>query len=371
MPLILIGPLSVSIITGLLALLISIMDKIVNNYGEVKLDINGGQKVLTVSGGSTLLSTLAEQKIFIPSACGGKGTCGTCKVTVTTDIGPHAATETPLLTGKEIKENVRLSCQVKVKKDLSIQIPEDLFAIRRFKTTVESIVDLTHDIKEVYLKLDDPPEVNFKAGQYAQFIIPPYGKIKESTQRAYSMNSTPQDKNRLGFLIRLVPGGIATTYVHTLLKTGDKLEVIAPVGQFRLHESGAIMLCIAGGSGMAPLHSIIFDLVNRGVTDRQVWYFFGARNKKELFYFERFQELEQKWSNFHFIAALSEPLPDDNWKGDVGLITDVLDSYLKDKIKPDFPKEGYLCGSPGMIDACIRVLKAHDVTDENIFYDKF
>ncbi|MBN1698832.1 MAG: 2Fe-2S iron-sulfur cluster binding domain-containing protein, partial [Spirochaetales bacterium] len=310
-------------------------------------------------------------RIFLPSACGGKGTCGTCKAKVVSDIGPYLPTELPLLSEEEQKEGIRLACQIKVKKNIEIEIPEELFNIGLYKTAVSSITDITHDIKEVYLKLVEPREIKFTSGQYAQFIIPPYGKISGSTQRAYSMLSVPSDSGRLGFLVRLVPGGIATTYVHTVMKEGDGFELIAPIGDFRLHSSDAVMLCIAGGSGMAPIHSILFDMEERGVRDRDVWFFFGARNKKELFYTERFRELEKRWPRFHYVPALSSPLPEDNWDGETGLITDVLDKYLKDKLESSPEKEGYLCGSPGMIDACVKVLTSHNVKEGAIYYDKF
>jgi Na+-transporting NADH:ubiquinone oxidoreductase subunit F len=367
----LIGPLTVSIISTLLALIISLVDRVVNNYGIVKIDINKKQKTFDIKGGAPLLFTLAEQNIFLPSACGGKGTCGTCKVKIESDVGPHLPTEVPLLEKAELEQNVHLACQLKVKKDLQITIPEELFAIQQFKTEVISVRDVTHDIKEVYVKLIEPNSISFKAGQYAQLVIPPYDRIKQSTQRAYSMLSTPQDSEQLGFLIRLVPGGIATTYVHTILKQWDKMDVIAPMGEFMLHESDAIMLCIAGGSGMAPLYSIIFNMVETGNIDREVWYFFGARNLKELFYIERFRKLEKKWPSFHFIPALSEPLAKDNWQGETGLITKVLDKFLKTRISPDKTKEGYLCGSPGMINACIKVLKEYNVRQDKIYFDKF
>lgn len=367
----LIGPLTVSLISTLLALIISLVDKVVNNYGVVKIDINNKQKTLDIKGGAPLLFSLAQESIFLPSACGGKGTCGACKVKIESDVGPHLPTEVPLLEKKELKQNIHLACQLKVKQDLRITIPEELFAIQQFKTEVISIRDLTHDIKEIYVKLIESNSISFKAGQYAQLVIPPYGKIKQSTQRAYSMLSTPRDSDQLGFLIRLVPDGIATTYVHTILKQGDKLDVVAPMGDFILHQSDALMLCIAGGSGMAPLHSIIFNMVETGNMNREVWYFFGARNLKELFYTERFRELEKKWPDFHFVPSLSAPLPGDNWQGETGLITEVLDKFLKTRITPDKEKKGYLCGSPGMINACIKVLLDNKVRQDNIYFDKF
>ena len=361
----------VSILSTALALIISLVDKTVNNYGITTISINKDQKTLQVKGGAPLLATLAEEGIFIPSACGGKGTCGTCKVAVLSDVGPFLPTELPLLEKEDIKHNIHLSCQVKVKKDIAISIPEELFAIKQFKTMVTSIRDLTHDIKEVYVKLIKPETISFTSGQYAQFIIPPYNKISETNQRAYSILTTPADSGQLGFLVRLVPGGIATTYIHTLLKQGDNLDLVGPVGDFMLHDSNDVAICIAGGSGMAPLHSIIYDMKEKGNTKREVWYFFGVRNLNELFYMKRFQALEQEWPGFHFIPALSKPEPDDNWKGETGLITEVLDNYLKNRISPAAQKEGYLCGSPGMINACIKVLTNNNIPDDKIYYDKF
>lgn len=363
------GPLALAGLSALLAAIISITDKIVNNYGEVKIKINKDQKELTVNGGDSLLSLLGSNKIFIPSACGGKGTCGACKVKVVSDIGDYLPTEIPLMDGDEINQNIRLSCQTKVKKDIEIDIPEELFAIKEFKTEVESIKDLTYDIKEVKLKLDS--EISFKAGQYAQIVIPPYNDIKNTTQRAYSISSGPEDKNHLEFLIRLVPGGIATTYVHTFLKQGDTLNIIAPVGDFYLKDTNNDILCIAGGSGMAPIKSILLNMINRKITDRKVWFFFGAKSVNDLFYEDIMENYKKKLDNINFIPALSEPLPEENWKGESGLITEILDKYLKDKIKTDKEKECYLCGSPGMIDACIKILNKHNITDDKIFYDKF
>ena len=181
------GPLALAGLSAFLAAVISITDKIVYNYGEVKININKNQKELTVQGGDTLLSLLGTNNIFIPSACGGKGTCGTCKAKVVSDIGDYLPTETPLLEKNEMKENIRLSCQIKVKKDINIEIPDELFLIKQFNTKIVSIKDLTYDIKEVRVKLDS--EISFKSGQYAQLVIPPYNKIKNNTQRAYSISS--------------------------------------------------------------------------------------------------------------------------------------------------------------------------------------
>jgi len=374
-PLIL-GPLVVALVSSALAFLISLTDRVVNDYGEVQIDINGGKKLLKVRGGSPLLGTLAFENIFLPSACGGRGSCGACKVKVRSDVGPHLPTELPYLNSQEVAQNVRLACQVKLKKDISIEIPEALFNIKKFKTTVERIRDLTYDIKEVYLRLSDAAiadgGISFTPGQYAQLVTPPYGDVKESVQRAYSMSSTPQDREHIELLIRLVPGGIATTYVHTRLKEGDTIEVVGPFGEFGVRDTKALMVFVAGGSGMAPFKSMLNHMAQTGAwQDRDIWYFFGARSKRDMFYLEEMEELGKRFSNFHFVPALSEPKPEDNWTGPVGLITNVLDSYFKERMAPDVPKEGYLCGSPGMIDACIKVMTNNGITTDKIYYDKF
>jgi Na+-transporting NADH:ubiquinone oxidoreductase subunit F len=371
LPTVLIAPLSIGVISAILAAVITIIDKIVNNYGDVVIDINEGSKKLNVRGGAPLLTTLAESGIFVPSACGGRGSCGACKVKVRSDIGPLLPTETPYLTQEEIEDGVRLSCQIKVKADIDLSIPEELFNIQQIKGMVESIKDVTHDIKEVYIGLTEPEEISFKAGQYAQLAVPPYQKIRDYNQRAYSMSSPPYDKSHLEFLIRLVPGGIATTYVHTILKEGDEVELVGPFGDFGIRETPAVMLCIAGGSGMAPFRSIFREMVKQGKTDREVWYFFGARTEKDLFYLDEMKELEAEWKSFHFVPALSEPDPNGSWQGETGLITEVLDKYLTEKIDSEADQEGYLCGSPGMLDACIKVLTDSGIPEEKIYFDKF
>ncbi|MDA3810664.1 MAG: 2Fe-2S iron-sulfur cluster binding domain-containing protein [Spirochaetaceae bacterium] len=366
----LIAPTAIALIAATLAAAISIVDKIVNNYGEVDLSINDGKKVLKINGGDTILSSLASEGIFIPSACGGRGTCGACKCQVSSDVGPYLPTETPYMSKQELTDNIRLACQVKIKTDIGIEIPDELFNIRKYNTVITSIRDVTHDIKEINFDLQGE-EINFKAGKYVQLVVPPHGKVKGTTQRAYSMSSKPGDKGKVELLVRLVPGGIATTWAHTLLEVGSKVELIGPFGDFYRSDTDATMICIAGGSGMAPFKSILYDMFDNGELDREVWYFFGARTSKDIFYVEEMMELDKKWDNFHFIAALSEPEEGSEWAGETGLITDVLDKYLKTKINPDKPKEGYLCGSPGMIDACNNVLTSNNMPLDKIYYDKF
>jgi len=367
----LIAPLAIAGIAGVLSALIVVVDMVANNYGEVTISINGGKKEMTVKGGAPLLVTLSSEGLYLPSACGGRGSCGACKCKVTSDVGPHLPTETPYMSPQELKDNIRLACQVKVKADIGIEIPEDLFNVKQFKATVKSIRDVTYDIKEVLFDLGDKT-VDFEAGKYVQLVIPPYNKIKGYTQRAYSMSSRPSNRNQIEVLIRLVPGGIATTYVHEHLKEGDRMDLIGPFGDFQRTKSDSIMICVAGGSGMAPFKSMLYDLVDTGETDREVWFFFGARTTKDMFYMDEMKSLEEKLPNFHFVPALSEAQPDENWNGATGMITDVLDSYIKEKVNAEGRiMEGYLCGSPGMIGACNKVMNDNGIGPDSIFYDKF
>lgn len=363
---ILVPALVVGGISALLATIINIVNALVNNYGEVKININGSKEI-TVTGGTNLMSTLGASKIFIPSACGGKGSCGLCKVTVKTDIGPILPTEFPYLSKEEQESGVRLSCQIKVKSDLDIEIPEELFNIKEYEVTVESIIDLTHDIKAVSFSL--PEEMDFKAGQYVQLIVPPYDTVKDGVMRAYSMASATSEKKSIELLIRLVPEGLATTYVHKYMKKGDKLKITGPFGDFYLRDTTSDIIFIAGGSGMAPIKSIALNMVENNI-DREAYYFFGARTKKDMFYLDLFASIEEQLPNFHFIPALSDPTPEDEWTGDVGLITDVVDRYLKKQ--GERQREAYLCGSPGLINACVNgVLRSHNIPESEIFYDKF
>ncbi len=363
------APLVVSSLSAGLALAISIVDAIVNNYGEVEIDINRGKKKLKVKGGSPLLQTLAAQNIFVPSACGGRGSCGVCKVKILSDVGPYLPTELPYMSKEEMTNNVRLSCQIKVKKDLQIELPEELFKAQRFKGIVESIKNLTYDIKELRIRLVEPNSIDFLAGQYIQLVIPPYEKVTQSVQRAYSISSPPSDSGHIELVIRLVPGGIATSYIFNHMQEGEIVEFVGPFGEFYMRNTQADMIMIAGGSGMAPIKSIILDMIDKGIRNRNVWFFFGARSKRDLFYVEMFRAIEKEWDRFHFIPALSNPNPEDDWTGEVGLITDVVDRYLTNIVPKDNEKEAYLCGSPGMINASIQVLQKHGIG--KIYYDKF
>lgn len=356
--------LSVSAISTVLSLLIVLADRIFNNYGQCKIDINGGTKTVSVTGGSSLLTALASQKIFIPSACGGKATCGVCKVQVDSDVGPVLPTEEPFLSHEERSAGVRLSCQVKVKGDLRITIPESLFSIQEYEATIERITPMTHDIKEFRFLLPEP--IRFKAGQYMQLETKPYGKIRESVSRAYSISSLPSDAQALELIVRLVPDGVCTTYLHDVVEAGEQVTLRGPFGDFYLRQGADELIFIAGGSGLAPIKALVFDILENKL-DKQMTFFFGAVSSKDLYYVELFRQLEQEHANFRYIPALSQPTSEDNWDGEVGLITDVVRRHVTDGDN----KQAYLCGSPGMINACIEVLTSIGLSEEEIFYDKF
>lgn len=354
-------------LSGVLAILLVIAERYLANYGECKILINDKEE-LKVKGGGTLLATLNRQKIFLPSACGGRGTCAYCKCKVTAGVGPLLPTEAPLLTKNEIADKIRLSCQVKVKQDLRIEIPEELFNIKEFQAQVTEIRDLTHDIKLLRLKLLSPQEINFVAGQYVQLVTKPYSAVKESVSRAYSVASSAAVKDQIELMIRLVPEGICTTWVHQHVKEQEVIQMVGPMGEFRLHDGTGEVIFIAGGSGMAPMVALLDEIARKKII-RKVTYFFGAVTKKDLFYGDEMAAFEQQIPTFRYVPALSAPTPEDEWHGETGLITLPLENYLQNR---DLTQaQGYLCGSPGMINACIKVLKKYGITDDRIFYDPF
>ena len=348
-----------------LALLLVIADAFITDTDDRVITINGSKKV-TVAGGRPLLTSLKDQQIFIPSACGGRGSCGLCKVAVLEGGGTILPTEIPWLTADEQKNQVRLSCQVKVRRDLSIRIPEALFSVRQYQAEVTEVVDLTHDIKQVTLSLIEPTTITFAAGQYVQIEVPPYELTDDTVYRAYSVASDPIRTDRIELEIRYVPKGICTTYVHQRLKVGDQITLNGPYGEFGLKATDREIICIAGGSGMAPIRAILLEMA-RTHNPRPCRYFFGARSKIDLFLVDEMRRLESEIPNFRFIPALSSPDPADGWEGETGLITDVVGRHVPDASQA----EAYLCGSPLMIDACIRVLREKGMPSESIFYDKF
>jgi len=353
-------------IAAVLALIMVIADATIANYGEVTLSVNSGDRAFTVKGGQPLLATLKDQGIFIPSACGGRGSCGLCRVTVESGAGELSPTEAPWINEADRAKSIRLSCQVKVKRDMAIRVPEELFSIREYATEVASLRDLTYDIKEVTLKLKDPAEIALSAGKYVQFVVPAYELTPDPVYRAYSVASIPSRKDTVELEIRLVPNGICTTYVFMHLKVGDPVTINGPYGDFYLRDSDRDIIFVAGGSGMAPIKSILLDLAEKG-SARKATYFFGARAVRDLFLVDEMKALEKKLPNFRFVPALSNPLPEDQWRGETGLITEVLDRNFAALDH----HEAYLCGITGMIDASIKVLKAKGLPEDLIFYDKF
>lgn len=364
---ILLATASMASISAILSILLVIAERYLANYGDCSVTINGNEQ-FEVKGGSTLLATLNAQKIFLPSACGGRGTCGYCKCKVLEGVGPVLPTEESLLTADEINQNIRLSCQIKVKKDIRIEISEELFSIKEFKTKVALIRDLTHDIKLVRFELMEPDEINFKAGQYVQLQTKPYNGVQESVSRAYSMASPNFEKSYVDLMIRLVPNGICTTWVHKYLQEGEDVRLVGPMGDFYLRDADGEMIMVAGGSGMAPIVSLLEDIVQRKI-NRKITYFFGALTKRDLFYLDEMAEFEKQIPGFRFMPALSEPDPDDPWDGEVGLITGPMETHLQ-KIDAE-NCQAYLCGSPGMINASINIMKKHNMKMDQIFYDPF
>ena len=348
-----------------LAGLLILAEKKILNYGTCHIDVNAGKKDLEIEGGSSLLSSLAEHNVFIPSACGGRGSCAYCKLKVLEGGGLVSPVEEPYLTPEELKDHVRLSCQVKVRKDLKVEIPEELFNVARFRTRLAHKKPLTHDIVELRMELLEPAEINFEAGQYVQLESAEY-KGHESVMRGYSISSVPSDRNHLELIIRRVPDGICTTWVFDHLKEGQEVTFSGPYGFFHLSDTDAPIICIAGGSGMAPIWSIVRHMKEHGIA-RPTTYFFGALTQQDLFFVEEFRQLEQECPWFTFVPALSKEPEDSGWEGQRGLITEVVARHFPDTSK----HEAYLCGSPGMIDASVVVLKTNGMPEENIFYDKF
>ncbi|MDD3050847.1 MAG: FAD-binding oxidoreductase [Candidatus Cloacimonetes bacterium] len=363
--LILISVATVSGISAGLALILILAEAVFANYGDCKITIND-EKELTVKGGASLLSSLAENKVFIPSACGGRGSCGFCKVKVISGGGPLLPTEKPFLNAKEMAENIRLSCQIKVKENIKIEIPDELFNIQRFTASVIKIVDQTYDIKEITFKLTEPQKIKFKAGQYVQLETPKYKGNNQRVSRAYSISSLPEEDDIIQLIIRKVPDGICTTYVHEYLKEGDTVNFVGPFGDFYIRNTDAEMIFIAGGSGKAPIKSMVGHLKNLNSTRRMV-YFFGARTMKDLYLTELFEQTEKEMDNFVYVPVLSNPDENDKWTGRTGYIPAYFDEFITNPQNT----EAYLCGSPAMINAVQKGLIEKSVPREKIYYDSF
>lgn len=392
-----------SVILFLVILLLILEAKVVKK-GDCKVTINN-DKDLMIPGSTTVLSALLGNNILLPSACGGQGTCGMCKIRCESGGGSVLPTELGHLSRKEKGENVRLACQLKIKEDMSIKIPDEIFSIKRYTATVHSNYNVATFIKELILDLEPGVDIGFKAGGYMQIDIPAYSisfsefeveeeyrdawdgmnlwrykaSIDEPIFRAYSCSTAPYEKGVIKFTIRIatpppwapeVSPGLGSTYLWNL-KPGDKVTLSGPYGEFFVKPTGKEMCFIGGGAGMAPMRSHIFDQLNAVHTDRKITFWYGARSFREMFFDDEFKALQEKNPNFSYNVALSEPQPEDNWTGMTGFIHQALyDNYLVNHEDPT-EIEYYLCGPPPMIDAVVRMLDDLGVEEENILYDKF
>ncbi len=405
----------VSVIVFLLVtlLLVSILLYAKNKLtpsGDVTIDVNDGEKELVVEAGETLLSTLGANKIFLPSACGGGGTCGMCGCQVHDGAGTILPTETGFFTRKEQAQDWRLACQVKVKEDLKMEIPEEILGIKKWDCEVVSNDNVATFIKEFVVKLPEGEALKFRSGGYIQIDVPKidvdfkdidveeqyrddwnkmgiFGlkmKNHEPTYRAYSMANHPAEGNIVMLNIRIatppwdrdagkfqnINPGICSSYIFSR-KPGDKVTISGPYGEFFIKDTNREMMFIGGGAGMAPMRSHLFHLFHTEKTQRKATFWYGARSKKEIFYEEHFRDIENKFDNFKFTIALSEPFPEDNWKGNVGFIHQVIyDNYLSKHEEPE-DIEYYLCGPPMMNAAITKMLYDLGVPDEMVMFDDF
>jgi len=400
--------LSTFVFTGTILVLVVILNYATSKLvatGDVKILINGDEdKSVTTPAGATLLQTLAAEKIFLPSACGGGGTCGMCTCQIDDGGGEILPTEKPHLTRAEIKDNVRLACQVKVKSDMDIRIPDEIFNIQKWECEVVSNENVATFIKEFVVKLPEGENLDFRAGGYIQIDIPPHkldysefsiedeyrgdwdkfnmwryhSEMDETIFRAYSMANHPAEGNIVMLNVRIaspppgmdVPPGLASSYIFNL-KPGDKVMVSGPYGEFFAKETEREMMYVGGGAGMAPMRSHIFDLLKTQRTKRKISFWYGARSKREMFYDEEFKALAEEFPNFSYHVALSDPLKEDNWEGPVGFIHQVVqDKYLFNHEAPE-DIEYYMCGPPMMVDAVDSMLYNMGVEKEMIDYDSF
>ena len=402
---------SMSIFTGLILVLVGIclfVEAKVVKKGNSTVVINEDEdKSIQAPIGTTLLASLSNSGIFIPSACGGGGSCGMCKCQVTEGIDGFIPTELAHLSRKEKMDSIHLACQLKVKDDLRIRIPEEIFNVKKYSATVVSNVNVATFIKELVLELDEDETLDFQAGAYIQIDIPEYelsfaqfrvrvserfrptwdrfnlwglrSKVEEPIFRAYSLASPPSDKRRLSFTIRIAtpppgkkaaPPGAGSSFIFNL-QEGDKVTLSGPYGHFFAKETDREMCYIGGGAGMAPLRSHIFHQLETLETPRKITFWYGARSIAELFFEDEFKQLEAKYPNFKYYVALSQPEPDDKWDGMLGYIHQaLLDNYLQQHEDPT-EVEYYLCGPPMMVDAVEAMLDEMGVEPEMIAYDKF
>jgi Na+-transporting NADH:ubiquinone oxidoreductase subunit F len=333
---------------------------------RARIVINDGARVVFSEPGRPLLFALMSERIFIPSACGGRASCGQCKVRVLSGAEGYAAEELPLISEKDRQRGIHLACQVRIGPETRIEIPDTSLRARQYKSRIVSLRDLAPDMREVTLELLSPAAMPFKAGQYVQFLIPGTEQDPQPLYRAYSVASPPSSSGRLTLVFGRIPGGVCSSYVFERLHTEDEVTVNGPFGEFYLRDSERDILLVAGGSGMAPLRGMLMDMAEKHVT-RAVTYYFTARTARDLFYVDEMRARERDMPRFRFVPVLSNPGPREGWEGEKGGIASALNRLL-----PALSHhEAYLCGSPGMIDASIGVLRARGLRNELIFYDKF
>ncbi len=383
---------STVVFLGIILLLIALLlwaRKKLTPQGKVKITIND-DKEIEVEPGFTLLTTLSNQEIYLPSACGGTGTCGACKCQVFEGAGKILPTEVNHLTRREQIDNWRISCQIKLRNDIKIGIPEEIFDIKKWECEVVSNNSVSTYIKELIVKLPEEETLNFRSGGYIQIYVPKCKmwdlkmRNSELIYRAYSMANHPAEGNIIMLNIRIatppwnrkknrfkkVNPGICSSYIYSL-KSGDKLTISGPYGEFFIKDTEKEIVFIGGGAGMAPMRSHIFHLFQTENTKRKVSFWYGGRSLQELFYTEDFRKIEKEHLNFKYNIALSEPKKEDNWDGATGFIHQVLyDNYLKNHLEPE-EIEYYLCGPPLMNEAVIKLLNNLGVPEENIMFDDF
>lgn len=359
----------VSGIGAFLAAALVFAERVITNYGDVQVDINGGEKRFTIRGGGNLLEMLTLQKIFIPSACGGRGTCGYCKVRVIEGAGSLLPTEEPFMDENERKQGIRLSCQVKMRNDMKIEIPQELLTIKEYDCTCDEIIDYTYDIKQFRLTFAEGQQMKYTPGQYVQLLSPQYEKSPEEVYRAYSISSDPSHSEAIELIVRRVPDGICTTYLFDHLRKGMAVKINGPYGHFYLRDTQAPIIFIAGGSGIAPIKCMLHHMQNTD-NERRAVFLFGVRSMKDLFLVDEMKAFESHIKSFEFIPVVSQPEPEVKWQGATGRVTTVASDYLK-KQKDADQYEGYLCGSPGMIESSVKVLTDCGIPEEKIYFDKF
>lgn len=400
---------SVAVFAGVVLFLVGILLLVESRLtvkGDCRILINENEdKGIETAGGKTLLSALVENRIYLPSACGGKGTCGTCKCKVIGGGGDILPTELSLVNRIERKEQIRLACQVKVKQDMEIQIPDEIFNIKKYETTVVSNDNVATFIKELVLQLDPGDHLDFKAGAFIQIDIPEYeadfrsfsvaekykaawkqfnlltlkSRSDEKINRAYSLANPPEESGLLKFTIRIAtpppgvqaaPPGVGSSYVFNL-KPGDRVTVSGPYGDFFAKHTQREMCFIGGGAGMAPLRSHVRHQLIGLNTKRRITFWYGARSRSEMFYDEEFKALQRDFPNFNYYVALSDPQPEDQWDGPTGYVHQVAnDIYLGSHEDPT-EIEYYLCGPPPMVAAVEKMLYDLGVEPEMVAYDKF